>query len=299
MSRPQVVFFGTGPVAAESLKLLTEWADIEAVITKPKPAHHKGSFPVLEIAEELKLTVLEVTDKKSLHELIQTNPVKSRLGILIDFGIIVSQDVIDYFADGIINSHFSILPEWRGADPISFSILSGQDMTGVSIMRVTAGLDEGPLLGYGEQPLDGSETTPVLTERLIDLSDALLKNQIPLYITDDLVVAPQSSTGRAASYSRKLSKADSTLDFSKPADQLANEVRAFIEWPKSRAAIGGKDVVITTAHVIPGTGTAGDIWQEAKQFGFYTSHGIFVIDTLKPAGKGDMSAAAFLSGYKI
>ncbi len=299
MSKPQVVFFGTGPVAAESLKLLAEWADVEAVITKPKPQHHKGSFPVLEVATDLQLPILEVTDKASLDALLATNPVKSDLGILVDFGIVVSQTAIDYFPRGIINSHFSILPEWRGADPISFSILSGQDMTGVSIMLLTAGLDEGPLLGYGESPLDGSETTPSLTEQLISLSDALLQHDIPRLITDDAVIVPQSVTGRTTSYSRKLSKDDSVLDFTKSAIQLEREVRAFVEWPKSRTTVVERDVVITKAHVMEGIGEPGSIWHEHKQFGFYTSEGILVVDMLKPAGKGEMSSQAFLAGYNL
>ena len=293
-----IVFFGTGPVAARSLELLSEWATIEAVVTKPKPAHHKASFPVLEAAEKLGLKILPVTDKKSLNELFASKPVTSRAGVLVDFGIIVSQEVIDYFPLGIINSHFSILPEWRGADPITFSILSGQELTGVSIMLLVAGLDEGPLLGYGEQPLDGTETTPILTEKLILLSDALLKNDLPPHFADETKGgAPQSITGRVESYSRKLTKDDSILDFSKPAAQLEREVRAFIDWPKSRATIGNKEVIVTKAHVREGSGTPGTIWNEARSFGFYTSDGILVIDALKPAGKQAMSAEAFLAGY--
>jgi methionyl-tRNA formyltransferase len=297
MEKPTVVFFGTGPVAAKSLELLSAWAEIEAVITKPQPEHHKGTFPVLDTAKALKLKVLPVTDKQSLNELFATKPITSQLAILVDFGIIVSQEVIDYFPLGIINSHFSILPEWRGADPITFSILSGQAVTGVSIMLLTAGLDEGPLLGYGEQPLDGSETTASLTEKLIYLSDALLQHEIPSHIVEPTKGAPQTSTGRQESYSRKLSKDDSILDFSKPAAQLEREIRAFADWPKSRTTIGDKDVVVTKAHVETGSGEAGSLWRDGKQLGLFTTDGILVIDALKPAGKSEMTAEAFLAGY--
>lgn len=293
-----IVFFGSGPVAARSLELLSKWADIEAVVTKPKPAHHKGSFPVLDVAEKLGLPVLPVTDKRSLDELFATKPVSSPVGVLIDFGIIVSQEVIDYFPLGIINSHFSILPEWRGADPITFAILSGQRMTGVSIMKLVPELDEGPLLGYGEQPLDGTETTPELTEQLMLLSDALLQHELPRYLSGETRGdAPQSITGRQVSYSRKLIKADGVLDFAKPAVQLEREVRAFLEWPKSRATVGDQEFIITSSHVIQGTGKPGSIWHSGKEFGFYTTQDILAIDSLKPAGKQEMSAAAFLAGY--
>lgn len=303
MPKPRVVFFGTGPVAAKSLELLAEWTDVEAVITKPKPAHHKASYPVLDVADKLRLKVLPVTDKKSLDELIMKNPFQSRIGVLIDFGIIVSQDVIDYFPLGIVNSHFSLLPEWRGADPITFSILSGQPETGVSLMLLVAGMDEGPLLAQATYDLPADITTPQLSEDLIDLSNQSLQHILPLYLEDALKPAPQEQVAlpghRTVSYSRKLSKADSALDFGKTATELEREVRAFADWPKSRTTIGDKEVVITKAHVVDGVGEPGSVWREGKEFGFYTINGILVIDSLKPAGKGEMPAAAFLTGYKL
>lgn len=306
MSRPQVVFFGTGPVAAKSLELLTAWADVEAVITKPKPEHHRGGFPVLETADKLGLKVLTVTDKKSLDELMTTEPVTSQVGVLIDFGIIVSQAVIDYFPLGIVNSHFSLLPEWRGADPITFSLLSGQEKTGVSLMLLVEKMDEGPLLAVGIQDNIQAMTTPELTDSLIQLSDALLHAEIPGYNEHTKLISQEQAAKllpvdypTEPTYSRKLSKEDSQLDFTKPAAQLEREVRAFIDWPKSRTTIGDREIVITAAHTISGNGEIGKLWRDGKEFGFYTSDGIFVIDMLKPAGKPAMSAAAFLAGNKL
>ncbi|HET6925149.1 MAG TPA: formyltransferase family protein [Candidatus Saccharimonadales bacterium] len=231
----------------------------------------------------------------------------SKLGVLIDFGIIVSQKVIDSFPLGIVNSHFSLLPEWRGADPITFSILSGQKETGVSLMLLTAGLDEGPLLANSTPvTIASDETTASLTDTLIAESDANLRVVLPLYVSgtakpiDQFAIAEQvPGYPSKATYSRKLTKDDGILDFTKPADQLEREVRAFAEWPKSRATIGGKEVVITKAHVMDGAGKPGESWKDGKQFGFYTTSGIFVIDALKPAGKGEMTAAAFLNGYSL
>src|SRR4051812_40975768 len=131
--KPSIVFFGSGPVAARSLELLAEHCTIEAVITKPHPAHHKEPFPVLQVAEKLGAKVFTPVGKAEVSELFKTRPVTSKLGIVIDYGFIINQDVIDYFPLGIVNSHFSILPELRGADPITFAILSGQEMTGVSL----------------------------------------------------------------------------------------------------------------------------------------------------------------------
>lgn len=296
MNENSVVFFGSGPVAARSLELLLEHQSIEAIITKPSTVHDMAR-----VANGVPIHA--VSNRVELDALISDQNFSSPMGVLIDFGIIVSQDVIDYFNLGIINSHFSILPEWRGADPISFAILSGQEVTGVSLMILTAGMDEGPLIGYGEQPLTGSEATPELTEQLILLSDALLQHELPPRFDKPTPGVLQSVTGRQESYSRKLTKEDGVLDWKKPAAQLEREVRAYIEWPKSRTMISGKDVIITGSHVAPSSGAdlqpgAIDITEDSKEFGIVTSEGTLWIDKLKPAGKKEMTATAFLAGYR-
>jgi methionyl-tRNA formyltransferase len=293
----KVVFFGSGPVAAKSLELLAQDFDIEAVVTKPKPAHHKGAFPVIDIAEKLKLPTFTVEDKKSLGELVATKPFKSPLGILIDFGIIVSQDVIDYFPRGIINSHFSVLPEWRGADPITFAVLSGQKSTGVSLMLLVEAMDEGPLIAYGEYALPPGITTPELTKHLIHFSHELLKREVPRYMAGARP-STQDVTNRKASYSRKLTKADGIIDWKKPADQIEREVRAFLGWPGSRTTLAGKDVLITQAHVVSTKGKPGSTAVINKELIVYCAEDALVIDKLKPAGKSEMDAQAFVAGHK-
>lgn len=298
-----VVFFGSGPVAAKSLQLLAENFPVEAVITKPKPSHHRGAVPVIETATELGIPIYTATDKKTLDELFTTLKLQSPLAILIDFGIIVSQKVIDYFPLGIINSHFSLLPEWRGADPITFSILSGQKQTGVSLMLLTAGMDEGPLLAQAPFDVPEDITTPDLTETLIELSNSSLTQIIPLWLEGSVTAMPQESVTISAvktpTYSRKLAKDDSILDWTKPAEVLEREIRAFLEWPRSRTAFNGLDVVITKAHVdntLSGTPGMRDIVN--KRPVIYCDVGALVIDTLKPAGKKEMTGEAFLAGYK-
>lgn len=298
-----IIFFGTGPVAAASLALLADSFDIEAVITKPRAEHHRGSVPVLDTAHKLGLRVIEATDKKSVSQRIAEARFTSRIGVLIDFGIIVAQDVIDSFELGIVNSHFSLLPEWRGADPITFSILSGQDKTGVSLMLLVPAMDEGPLLAIGEYDLPTDITTPELTYDLINLSYALLRETLPKYIAGNVRPTPQERVATVvgysdqASYSRKLTKEDSVLDWNKPAAQLEREIRAFLDWPKSRCVIGGHAVIITEAHVEAGEGVPGTLWLQGKHLGVYCQKDILMIHRLKPAGKQEMSVEAFLNGY--
>ncbi|MDB5169543.1 MAG: fmt, methionyl-tRNA formyltransferase [Candidatus Saccharibacteria bacterium] len=300
----KTVFFGSGPVAAKSLELLSKHCDIEAVITKPRPAHHKGSVPVLETCISLGFEhVFTVSNKAELSALFNEHKFESRLGIVIDFGIIIAQDVIDSFELGIVNSHFSLLPEWRGADPITFSILSGQTRTGISLMLINDKMDEGDLLAQADYDLPAGITTPELTDDLIDLSDQALQTILPLYERDETKPAPQLDVSIADSktptYSRKLSKDDSVLDFTKTAAELEREVRAFIEWPRSRAKIGTADVVITKAHVADLNGTPGTLLIDGKQLGIRAAEGTLMIDRLIPAGKKEMDAASFLAGHKL
>lgn len=303
MTKPPIVFFGSGPVAARSLELLLNDFDVVAIVTKPKPAHHKGDFPVIDVAEAHKINLHTVSNKRELSELIATKPFKTEVAILIDFGIIVSQDVIDYFPRGIINSHFSLLPQWRGADPITFAILSGQKKTGVSLMLLVEAMDEGPVISVGIQELDGSETTPELTDKLIYLSDALLKEQVPRYLADGKGIS-QDELPRMIpdypsepTYSRKLTKEDGLLDFTKPAEVLEREIRAFIEWPKSRTTLAGLDVVITSAEVLDDNGAAGQFSIAEKRLMIFCGKGALAIKQLKPAGKNEMTAEAFVAGY--
>ncbi len=296
--KKSLVFFGSGPVAAESLKLLQENFEIEAVVTKPTT---KSDM----VAVSGNTKVYAVSDKKDLDDLITTEEFKSNLGVLIDFGIIVSQKVNDYFEFGIINSHFSLLPELRGADPISFSILEGKNKTGVSLMLLVEAMDEGPIIAVGMFDMDQTETTPSLTKELIQLSNVLLKENIPKYLNgmSEPVVQEviQKKFDLKTSYTRKLTKQDGVIDWNKPAKQLAREVRAYLDWPKSKTKLGDIDVIITKAHIIEADNPKlkpGEIESMTNSLVIQTGDGKLCIDNLKPVGKKEMVARAFLAGYK-
>jgi|SRR6185437_7128155 len=298
-----IVFFGSGPVAAQSLELLAQSFMIEAVITKPRAAHHRGPVPVLEVAERLSLPTIEVNGKEDLSTKVATTKLKSSVAVLIDFGIIVGQDVIDTFPLGIVNSHFSLLPQWRGADPITFAILSGQKVTGVSLMLLVQKMDEGPLLAQADYDIEPDETTPSLTDNLIQLSYSMLCEVLPVYVAGSIqpvpqeVVATESPSPLQVSYSRKLTKNDGMLDWHKPAVVLEREVRAFHGWPKSRTELAGQQVVITKAHVEAANSQPGTLTVSARSLAVGTQHDALAIDALIPAGKKEMPIAAYLAGY--
>lgn len=285
-----IVFFGSGPVAAQSLSLLRANFRIEAVVTKPTTVEQMS-----QAAGEA--PVYAVQNRQELDALIDQTPFSSTVGILIDFGIIVSQRVIDYFDAGIINSHFSLLPEWRGADPITFAILSGQKQTGVSLMLLVEAMDEGPLLAQAPLAIGDSTTTPELTDGLIRLSAQLLAEKVPLYLAGDLTPYPQDTEAQP-SYSRKLTKDDGVIDWHKTAPEIERSIRAFITWPRSRTNLGSQQVILTKTHIINSQGTPGEIFLDSKQIGVYCADQAIIIDSLIPSGKKEMSGQAFLAGYK-
>lgn len=291
--KPRIVFFGSGPVAAKSLALLTQNFEIEAVITKPST--------LSEMSAITKAPTYAVGSKKELDDLFAGAKFTSSVAVLIDFGIIVSQEVIDYFPNGIVNSHFSLLPQWRGADPITFSLLSGQKQTGVSLMLLVEAMDEGPLLAQASYGIQPSETTPTLTAALIELSHQSLKEILPLWLSGEIQAAPQESVSLypgEPTYSRKLTKEDGIIDWKKPAEQIEREIRAFIEWPKSKTKINNLDVVITSSKVVKKQiEPCGKFWVENKRLFVSCNQDSLEVLSLKPAGKRDMTAQAFLAGY--
>lgn len=285
-----IIFFGSGPVAAASLELLAKHTTVEAVVTKPSTlAEMTAVSPTKRI--------YTVSNRAELTELVISEKFKSPLGVVIDFGIIIGQDVIDAFELGIINSHFSLLPEWRGADPITFSILSGQAKTGVSLMIIDSGLDTGKIIAQKSLPINANETGITLTDRLIHLSDAMLQEHLPAYAAGERTPRSQPHPDRAT-YSRKLTKDDGILDWNKTAEQLEREVRAFIGWPKSRTMLAGKEVIVTAAHAAVGDQEPGKTTIDGKTIKVGCKKGTLVIDRLKPAGKNEMTAEAFLAGHK-
>lgn len=298
-----VVFFGSGPIAARSLELLLEHTLVEAVVTKPQPRRNTPA-PVLRIATKYQLKTYTPHDKKSLSELFQRENFTSQAGLVIDYGIIIARDVIKSFPLGILNSHFSLLPQWRGPDPLSFAILSGQAKTGVSLMLINEKMDEGPLLAQSAFPMPSVIYRPELAHELIQISDSLIEHMLPEYLAGSLAAMPQEvvtiAPSLTPSYSHVIKKADGIIDWNKPAEIIEREIRAFIDWPKSRTTIGNTDVVITAAEIIDISGNPGDYHKKNKiELIIYCSKKALKLLRLKPAGKKEMPIKAFLAGYSI
>lgn len=288
---PTIIFFGSGPVASATLQSLQKASfTLEAIITKPRPPHHHGSVPVLEFAQKNKIAFFTPSNKTELTDLFGTQHFKSPVGLVVDYGIIISQQVIDAFVHGIVNSHFSLLPEWRGADPITFAVLSGQQQTGVSLMLINSKLDEGKLIAQKKINITNDINVIELTKKLIELSNNMLVNYLPKYIQGDIRPYNQPSD-RPITYSRKLTKEDGIINWQKPAEQIEREVRAFQGWPKSKAVLFGHNVIITKTRV------AQRQHDGALVIPCGNNTHLEITELKAPSGR-TVSGADFLRGYK-
>lgn len=233
--------------------------------------------------------------------LSELKPHQAKIAVLAAYGHIIPQKVLDEFPLGIINVHPSLLPKYRGTSPIESAILNGDLKTGVSIMRLTAGMDEGPLYKQKTVHLNGQETKQELTTKLQQLSADLLYELLPKIYSQQLKARQQPHPVRAT-YSKKINKSDGLIDWSKPAEQLEREIRAYAGWPKSHASIDGKEVIIHSAHAVPtnGVGAVNGELEVIKDIGVLmvnSSNGSLCIERLQPVGKKAMSVDEFIRGY--
>lgn len=287
--KASLVFFGNGPVGKATLEaLLKAGFEIEAVITKPKPEHHRGDMPVLDLTYAKGLSVFTPKDEAELENLFDRANFRSPVALVVDYGLMLSLKIINYFPLGIVNSHFSLLPQWRGADPITFAILSGQSETGVSLMLIVPKLDEGDLIAQEKLMIEPSDTGPILTKKLIDLSNKLLIENLPLYFEGKIKPFPQPKI--EPSYSRRLTKQDGLVDWTKSAAQIEREVRAYVGWPKSQAKIFGNDVILTKVRVASDEHD-GDLVMKSGE------GRLEIQELVAPSGR-TMSGADFLRGYR-
>lgn len=298
-----IVFFGTGPVAAASLDFLRSKYNIEAVITKPRVAGFKGETPVETLAAAHSIPTYFTAKRTELDDLFYNKHFESPVGVVVDFGIIMSKMVIDAFPLGIVNSHYSLLPRWRGADPISYTILAGDTKAGVSLMVIDEGLDTGKLITAKSISIDATETTGSLTEKLINLSNKLFDEYLPRYLSGEIAPKNQPHPDRAT-YSHKISKADSVIDWNESSEVIERKIRAYQPWPQSRTTLGTIDCIITGATAVwhnnnlaPGELKVLDT-DNAKALFVGTSDGDLEIDRIKPLGKKEMPIQAFLAGYR-
>ncbi len=290
-SSKTILFFGTDEFSALSLReLIAKGFTIGAVITKPDARKGRGQRsiePIVKsIAKEHGIAVWQPVNTEELTNYIRT--VKDPVGVLVSYGRIIPQSVIDLFNPGIINVHPSLLPLYRGPSPIEAAILNGDTVTGVTIMQLSKEMDAGPIYSQVTVSLSDTETGPELETQLGEVGAQELSLILPSIINGSLMPVPQDES--VASYCRLLKKDDSTPDFSSlSAEQAERRVRAYLAFPKTKATVLGHPIVITKAHIVNHAETALDIACADGRF-------LRIEELIGPSGRS-MSATAFLNGY--
>lgn len=293
---PSLVFFGNErlssgftPSGAPTLEaLIAQGYTIKAVVAHNEAAQSRKTrtLEIEEVARKHNIPVLlpqKLADIRS-----QLEQYGADIGVLVAFGKIVPQSIIDIFPYGILNIHPSLLPFYRGPVPIEQAILDGVPETGVSIMGLVKTMDAGPIYAQTKVMLGGNETKKELTQKLLRIGGEMIIETLPKVL--DKSLQPRAQDESQATYTNLLKKSDGIINPSKPAVQLEREVRAYAVWPKSKLTLFGHTITVTKAHVAQKP-TDTDLT-------ILCNPGWLAIDELiAPSGK-TMRGADFVRGYK-
>jgi len=292
----RTVFLGSGDFAVPILDALAGSPAVmlvAVVTTPPRPAGRDAALrptPVALRAEALGLPVLTPERLRDPAAQATIAAVAPDLVVLADYGRIVPQALLDLPPHGALNLHPSLLPRHRGATPVPAAIASGDAQTGVSLMRMDAGVDTGPLVAHVRVPLDGSERAPELEHRLALTAAALLIDALPAWLAGDLPAVAQAADG--ATLTRPLRREDARLDPARAAAELERQVRAYQPWPGAWIEQPAGRLIVSAAHAVPtvtGSGDPGRIVALGEDLALVTADGTLVLDIVQPAGKRPMT----------
>ena len=308
MKELKIIFMGTAELSCASLEQLArdEKFRIAAVVTqpdKPKGRELKMQFsPVKILAEKLNLPVLQplkARDDKFISELRELKP---DLIVVVAYGQILPQTILDLPKFGCLNVHTSLLPKYRGAAPIQWAIANGDAETGVTIMKMDAGLDTGPILSTRRTPILPEDDSQTLHDRLARLGAELLAETVSDYIAGKISPQPQPSEG--SSYAAKIKREDGRIDWSKPAVQIWNRLRAFTPWPGAFTFLQAEPkshlLKIWKAEVAERSGRAGEILSADKN-GIIVGCGQNALRILELQREGGrrLPSDQFLAGFPL
>jgi methionyl-tRNA formyltransferase len=269
MTEPlRIVFAGTPEFAAEHLKaLLDSPYQIVAVYTQPDRPAGRGQkmmpSAVKQLAVEHGIAVFQPPTLRDAAAQAQMAALKPDLLVVVAYGLILPQTVLDIPQLGCINSHASLLPRWRGAAPIQRAVEAGDSESGVTVMRMELGLDTGPMLLKAVTPITAEDTGGSLHDRLAELGPPAVLKAISGLADGSLVGEVQDDT--LATYAHKLNKDEARIDWTRPADELERLVRAFNPWPICHSTLNGEALKVLTASLAQGQGEPGVILEASKE----------------------------------
>jgi methionyl-tRNA formyltransferase len=297
--RTRIVFMGTPDFAVPSLAGLAGEYSLVGVITQPDRPSGRGRklipSPVKETAQKLGLDIYQPPDVNSAAALERLQQWAPDLVCVAAFGQILNRQVLDLPPGGCLNVHASLLPRWRGASPINAAILAGDKFSGVTIMKMGPGLDDGPIIAQETLQIKPHETAGSLSNSLAGLGAELLVRTIPPYLRGEIAPRPQDSG--LATYASMLNKKAGELDFQQAAEELARKVRAYHPWPGTYTSWLGSRLLIHKARSENVTSPGVGVFSRYEGFpAVGTGRGILVLVELQLAGKSRVSGQDFLNG---
>ncbi len=293
----RIIFMGTPDFAVPTLDALAAAGhDICAVYSQPPRRAGRGKAltptPVHQRAEALGLSVRTPVSLKLADEQKAFADLDADIAVVAAYGLILPQAVLDAPKLGCVNVHASLLPRWRGAAPIQRAILAGDTETGVTIMQMEAGLDTGPLLAKVHTPM-GTKTAGELTDELAVLGANLLVEVLGYLSAHPPVDQPEDGV----TYAAKIDKAESRIDFNRPAEEVERQIRAFAPAPGAFFEYGGERFRILAAAVGDGAGSAGTVIDDRLTIACGT--GALRPLRIQRAGKSAMTPDDLLRGYDL
>lgn len=299
----RIVFFGTPDFADVSLRaLLHAGHDVVGVVTQPdRPQGRSRSAlvppPVKLTAAEARLPTLQPERPVGDLFLAALRRLDPELGVVVAYGHILRPDVLALPRRGLVNVHASLLPRFRGAAPIQWAIASGETETGVSIMRMEAGLDSGPVHTRVRTPIAVDETGGSLTRRLAELGAAALVETLTALAAGRSDPEPQDAT--LASYAPKITRETARIDWTMDAASVARRIRAFDPAPGSWTTLDGTDVKLFGARMLDGSGLPGEVLDVGDRLVIAAAGGAVEVAEVQPAGRRRLPVAEWARGRGV
>jgi methionyl-tRNA formyltransferase len=298
----RVVFMGSPEFAVPCLRALAGAHEVVLVVSQPdKPAGRGGQLtaPAVKVAaQELGLPVIQPRSAKTGELRDAMVATGAELAVVVAYGKILPKPVLDALPRGCINVHASILPRYRGAAPVQWSVIHGDPETGVAIMQLDEGMDTGPVLLERRVTIDPDETSGELLARLAPIGAAALLEAIDGLAQGTLVAQAQDHA--LATHAPMLAKSDGAIDFAQPAKLVAARIRGVDPWPGAQAMLRGQVTKLFRARPTEGSGAPGTVLAiDASGVKVATADGAVVIREVQAAGRKRMAAQQFAAGRGI
>lgn len=296
----RLLFAGTPDFAVPSLRAALAGGEVLAVLTQPDRPAGRGrqpqASPVKQVALEHGVQVLQPETLRDAGVQAQLAAFAPDLLIVVAYGLILPQAVLDIPRFGAWNVHASLLPRWRGAAPIQRAIEAGDAETGVCLMQMEKGLDTGPVMLCDSTPISPDDTGGSLHDRLAALGAQVLAEGLARLRQSDAPLPAEPQDHALANYAHKLDKAEARLDWQHPAAELARKVRAFTPWPVAEATLDGERLRIHRADAIEAGGEPGTIIAAGREgIDVACGHGALRLLTIQRDGGKPLAAADYLN----